>query len=80
MATVTLELSEVQVVQLVRGLSPEFKAAVLRALIPDFDAGEELLSYGSARIRELCARRGIAWDALSEEERERLIDQLLHED
>jgi len=79
MATVTLELSEVQVLQLIRGLPPQSKAAVLRELIPGFDAGEDLVDYGNAKMRDLCAKRGIVWDDLAEGERERLVDDLLHE-
>jgi len=30
-------------------------------------------------MRALCGQRGLDWDGLSEEDRQRLIDQLLHE-
>ncbi len=79
MADVMLSLHESQVVELTRQLSPEGKRAVLRTLIPDLDQFENLVDYGNERIRILCEQRGIAWDDLSEEERERLIDDLLHE-
>jgi len=52
---------------------------VKRVLIPDLDQFEALVDYGSERIRALCAQRGIDWDTLSEDERQRLIDELLHE-
>jgi hypothetical protein len=80
MGEVLLPVHEPQVVELVRQLSPESKRAVLRLLIPDLDRFEILVDYGDERIRALCAQRGIDWDALSEKERRRLIDDLLHEE
>lgn len=80
MAEVMLPLRESQIVELTRQLSPAGKQAVLRALISDLDQFEALVDYGNERIRALCRERGIDWDDLSEEERERLIDDLLHEE
>ena len=60
-------------------MSPEAKHEVLRALIPRLDALEALVDYGGERIRALCTERGLDWDSMAEEERERLIDELLHE-
>jgi predicted Fe-S protein YdhL (DUF1289 family) len=60
-------------------MSPESKHKVLRALIPRLDALEALVDYGSERIRALCSGRGLNWDSMSEQERERLIDELLHD-
>jgi hypothetical protein len=79
MAEVMLTLRENQVLELATQLSPEGKRALLRVLIPDVGQFEELVDYGSARIRALCKRKGIDWDRLTEERRERLVDDLLHE-
>jgi hypothetical protein len=79
MQTVTLEVSESQLIRWVRQLSPAAKRSVLRALIPRLDAGEALVDYGEQRMRELCAARGLNWDTLPEDERERQVDALLHE-
>ena len=80
MGRVTLEVSESQVVEWVRQMSPEAKHDVLKALIPRLDAFEALVDYGRERIRTLCAGRGLDWDSMTEQERERLINELLHED
>lgn len=80
MGRVTVEVSESQVVEWVQQMSPEAKHEVLRALIPRLDALEALVDYGSQRIRTLCIERGLNWDRMTEQEREQLIDQLLHED
>jgi len=78
MGVVTLEVPESQVVEWIRRLSPAGKQAVLRALIPLLDEFEHMVDYGDERIRALCAARGLDWDRLGEDERERLVDTLLH--
>ena len=78
MGVVTLEIPESQVVEWVRQLSPAAKHAVLKALIPQLDRLEELVDYGSQRMRKICAERGLEWDSLDEAQRERLINDLLH--
>jgi hypothetical protein len=80
MSVVTLEVSESQIVAWVLQLSPATRQSVLRALIPRLDGLNELMDYGSQQIRTLCAERGRDWDSLGEDERERLIDELVHED
>ena len=47
--------------------------------MPKLDELEALVDDGSQRIHDLAAARGIDWDGLKETERERLIDELLHE-
>lgn len=79
METVTLTVPESQIVEWVRQLTPQTKHRVLRVLIPQMDELESLVDYGSQRIRQLCAERGIDWDTLSEDERQKLVDELLHE-
>jgi hypothetical protein len=77
---VTVEVSESQVVEWVRQMSPEAKQEVLRVLIPRLDAFEALVDYGSQRMRALSDARGLDWDNMTAQERERLIDELLHQD
>jgi len=79
MGVVTLEITESQLVDWVQRVSPEAKRTILRILIPQLDEFEDLVDYGNRRVRALCAERGLDWDSLSENERERLIDNLLHE-
>ena len=40
---------------------------------------ESLVDYGGEQIKKVCAERGIDWDALDEDERIKLIDEILHE-
>ena len=79
MRAITLEVSESQVIEWVQQLSPVAKRSVLRALIPRLDELEALVDYGGQRARALCAERGLDWDNLTEDGRQQLIDELLHE-
>ena len=79
MAVVNLEIPESQIVELVQQVSPAAKRDVLRSLIPQLDEFEDLVDYGDQKIRALCAERGLDWDSLSEDERKRMVDELLHE-
>jgi hypothetical protein len=77
--TVMLELSEAQIVGLVRRLSPEAQRKVLKALVPRLGRLDVLVEYGERRMQALAAERGLDWDTLDEDARERLIDERLHE-
>jgi hypothetical protein len=79
MGVITLEVPESQVVEWVQRLSPVAKQSVLRALIPRLSELEALVDYGGQRARALCAERGLDWDDLTEDERQQLVDELLHE-
>lgn len=78
METVTLQVPESQLIDWIRQLSPSSKQAILRALIPNLDELEALVDSGDQRIRQICAERGIDWDSLTENQRQQLIDELLH--
>lgn len=80
MGVVSLEVPESQVLEWVEQLSPEAKQSVLRALIPRLDQFEALVDYRSRRGRALCAERGLDWNGLTDDERQQLIDELLHEE
>lgn len=76
-----LELSDQQVVGLLKQLPPAQKRAALLTLAEDAARGrEERMVYAESQVRQLCERRGVDWDAMSDEARETLIDDLVHED
>ena len=79
-ATILLPLQETQLINLASQLTPNGKQALLRALIPGMEDLDSLVDYGTRRIRTIAAQRGIDWDALSEDERMQLVDDLKHED
>jgi len=75
-----LELTDDQVIGLVKQLPPERKRAALLALAEDARAQREArLEYAEAQLRRLSAERGLDWDAMSKDEREAFIDDLVHE-
>jgi hypothetical protein len=79
MGMITLEIPESQLVEWVMRLSPGARQSILRALIPRLDELEILTDYGNRRMRTLCTERGLDWDSMSEDKRQQLIDDLLHE-
>jgi len=77
---VTLTLSDKQVVELVKQLSPDAKQAVLDALIGERELWWDMtVAQGEEKLRKLALQRGLDWDSTSENEREDFIDKLLHE-
>lgn len=78
-ATILLPLPETQMIGLARQLTPSGKQALLRALISDLEDLDALVDYGNQHIRAIAAQRGLNWDALSEDERMQLVDDLKHE-
>ncbi len=79
MPTLNLEVEESQIVEWIRQLPAESKQSILRALVPHLDTFESLVDRGEERIRRISAKRGLVWDGLSEGERMRLVDDILHE-
>jgi hypothetical protein len=75
-----LELSDEQVISIVRQLPAARKRAALLALAQDSQARrEERMRFGEAQLRRVCAERGLDWDRMLEEERETFVDDLLNE-
>ncbi len=77
----TLELTDEQVVALVKQLPVERRHAALVALAEDAaHGGEEGMKYAEGQLRRACAERGLDWDKMSEDQRETFVDDLVHED
>lgn len=77
----TVELTTDQVLNLVRQMPPQEKRAVLLAIAQQAEAGrEKRRDEAEMRLRQLCLSRGLDWDAMTEDEREAFVDDLLHED
>jgi hypothetical protein len=76
-----LELTDAQVLELVKQLPPERQRAALLALAAG--AGqrrEERMQYAEGQLRRVSGEHGLEWDRMSEDERQDFIDDLLHED
>jgi len=77
----TVQLTDEQVIALVKQLPPERKRAALLLLAEEARVQREArLDYAEAQLRRLCAERGWDWDTMSEEAREAFTDDLVHED
>lgn len=74
-------LSNEQVVELVKQLPVEQQMEVFRLLLlQQWGKWESLSRYGSDKARLVAQERGYDWDAMTEEEREAFIDNVVHED
>ena len=77
----TLELTTEQIIDLVQQMPPEEKFLVVRALTKETLAErKERMKYAESKVRQLCAQRGLDWDAMTEDERLYFIDDIVHED
>ena len=75
-----IEVNERQGLQALNQLSPAARRQALTALIKGYDALDGLVERNRGRLEALCRERGLDFARMSEEERERLIDDLLHQD
>ena len=77
----TIKLTTKQVIDFIQQIPPEDKLAVLTTLAEQAHAEhDEQIRYGEAKMRKVCAARGLDWDAMTEEERINFIDDIIHED
>ena len=76
----TLELSDAQVVDLVKQLSPERQRGRGGVGRSRSERRDERMQYAEGQLRGVSAERGLEWDKMPEDQREDLIDDLLHED
>jgi hypothetical protein len=77
----TLTLSDEQVVELVKQLPPRQQAEVFKYLIlQQWSTWDSLSNYGTERVRIVAQEHGLNWDAMTEEERETFIDDVVHEE
>jgi hypothetical protein len=77
----TLRLTDEQVVDLVRQLPPERRRTALLALAEDATARRaDRMEYAEQQLRRIAGERGLDWDSLTDDERQDLVDDLIHED
>jgi len=75
-----LELTDQQVLSLVRQLPPEARKTALLALAQEA-AGRrhERMAFAEDQLRQRARERGLDWDKLDEAQREDFVNRLLHE-
>ena len=76
-----ISLTDEQVIDLFKQLSPERKRAILLTLAEDAQSRrDERMKYAESQLKRLCKEKGLDWEFLSEEEKEAFVDDLIHED
>ena len=75
-----LELTKEQIFDLVQRLPADQKREMLLLLANAPAERAKRQQFAEEQLRRLCGARGLNWDALSAEEREAFIDDLIHED
>ena len=77
----TLSLTDEQVIDLFKQLSPERKRAILLTLAEGTQSRrDERMKYAESQLKRLCKEKGLDWEILSKEEKEAFVDDLIHED
>ena len=77
----TLKLTTEQIIDFLQQMPPEEKFLVVRALTKETQAQrKERMKYVESKVRQLCAERGLDWDAMDDEERLYFLDDIVHED
>jgi hypothetical protein len=74
-----IEVSEQQIVDALDRLSPKARREAVRRLIAGASILDGTIDALQPRIAEIAQQRGLNWTTLSDEERERLVDEILHE-
>ena len=76
-----VELTDEQVLSLVKQLPPERQRAALLALAgASSERRAERMEYAESQLQRICSQRGLDWESMSEEERQNFVDDLMHED
>jgi hypothetical protein len=74
-----IEVSEQQIVDALDRLSPKGRRDAVRRLIAGAAGLDRTIDALQPRLAEVARQRGLDWAKLSDEERERLVDEILHE-
>lgn len=74
-----IDVSEQQILDALDRLSPKGRREAVRRLIASASVLDRAMENLQPRVAELATQRGLDWAKLSDEERERLVDDILHE-
>jgi hypothetical protein len=73
-----IEVPEEQILQLLEQLSPKARREALCRLLRSAEYLDRAVERNRARIEKLACEKGLSWSQLAEEEREKLVDEILH--
>jgi hypothetical protein len=74
-----IEVPEQQILQSLDQLSPEGRRQAIQRLLPGSRFLDQMIERLRPRIESLASERGLDWNSLSDEAREQLVDEILHE-
>ena len=74
-----IEVSEQQIVDALDRLSPNGRREAIRRVIAGASVLDRTMDALQPRLVEFARQRGLDWTKLADEERERLVDEILHE-
>jgi len=74
-----IDVTEQQILDALDRLSPKGRREAVRRLVAGASVLDRTIDTLQPRIVEVAKRRGLDWAKLSDEERERLVDDILHE-
>ena len=74
-----IEVPEQQILQSLDQLSPQGRREAIQRLLPGSKFLDQMIERMRPRIDALARDRGLDWNRMSDEARERLVDELLHE-
>jgi hypothetical protein len=74
-----IDVSEQQILDALDRLSPAGRREAVRRLVAGASTLEHMIGTLQPRIAEVARQRGLNWAGLSDEQRERLVDDVLHE-
>jgi hypothetical protein len=75
----TIEVNDEQILRCLDQLSPAGRRAALLKLIGGLDRLDLLMERNRSKLELVCQARGVEFFKLTEEQREALIDAILHE-
>jgi hypothetical protein len=73
-----IQVSEQQILDALDRLSPEGRREAVRRLVAGASTLDRIIDTLKPRIVEVARQRGLDWAGISDEERERLVDDILH--
>ena len=74
-----MDVSDQQILESLDRLSPEGRRAAIFRLVVGATTLDRTVDALQSRLIEMARARGLEWARLSDEERERLVDDILHE-
>ena len=75
----TIEVNDAQILQCLDQLSPSGRRAALVKLIAGLEKIDSLIDQNREKLDAICQAKGKDFSRLTEEERETLIDDILHQ-